>query len=280
MIGLIYAVGVKRRIGPIETKLPPREIDINLRLKEAREALGIAQVKFAEVVGITKDRLSSYEQNRAPLKCDLALRICRHWIISEEWLATGKFEAVKSVAPRHGLSDVDGLPEIFRRQAMDLLSEPIVHQIPPGTLFSDAYDKFLRARYAALIDEFFFTPRIVLSDADTPPLMLNLMRVLTERWLMMIGSEAVRIGKTESLAQRSFVRTIYEANDFLFRRHMGYKDRPEALKKLDWLRQALNFYDMPIGELHAGDSPKLPREESKHSSPNAHRKLAERSKGE
>src|ERR1700709_2767333 len=81
-----------------QSKLSAHEIAVCLRVKEAREIAQVTQEKLAELIGIPRDRLSTYEKCRAPIKFDLALRICRQLIISEEWLATGKFEILERVA--------------------------------------------------------------------------------------------------------------------------------------------------------------------------------------
>src|SRR4051794_16855259 len=89
--------------------LPKRESEICSRLRAARESLSVSQEEFARQVGITRQRLASYEEMRAPLRADLALRICRQFILSEHWLATG---------------------EGGMRQCLDLISEPIAYQLP------------------------------------------------------------------------------------------------------------------------------------------------------
>ena len=66
-----------------------QQVEIADRFKQAREALGVTQGDFASQLSITRERLASYEDCRVPLRCDIALRACRHFFISEFWLATG-----------------------------------------------------------------------------------------------------------------------------------------------------------------------------------------------
>lgn len=70
--------------------------------------------------------MASYEELRAPLRFDLALKICRQFILSEKWLATGQGEM---------------------RLCLDLNSRGVSHQAPIDTPFGQAYDAHLGAVY-------------------------------------------------------------------------------------------------------------------------------------
>lgn len=70
--------------------LTDEESAVCRRLKCARVVSGLIQADLAERVGITRVRLASYEQKRAPLRADIALRVCSELGINEEWLATGE----------------------------------------------------------------------------------------------------------------------------------------------------------------------------------------------
>lgn len=205
-------------------KLPPEEQVICARLRIAREQLGLTQAEAAKQLKITRERLLIYEYGRAPLRCDLALRFCRQFVISEEWLATGLCDSMEQAAAAHGLSfgtDWHALGGIFFRQSMDLLAEPLTHQVPPGALFTVAWEQFLRARYAELAMEFFYTPRIVLSENPEPEVAFNLLAVLTQRWLIMLSNEALRLQADGWLVQRNFMRGMVETSAFLFRRMLA-----------------------------------------------------------
>src|SRR5260370_41812359 len=141
---------------PLKAKLPSREIAICRRLRSARELLGLTQKSCAAEIGMERGSLANYEYARAPLRYEVALRFCRNLGISEEGLATGRFDALRSAGVRKRLlksGDRDvpaSLQGIFLRQAMDLLSEPIVNRIAPGTPYSRAFDEHLSVIYTKL----------------------------------------------------------------------------------------------------------------------------------
>ncbi len=202
------------------TNLPAAERVICSRLRLAREQLGLTQAEAANQLKITRERLLTYEYLRAPLRCDLALRFCRQFVVSEEWLATGMCSSMERSAVAHGFDpgiDWSVLGGIFFRQSMDLLAEPIVHSVPPNSLFSVAWERYLHPRYAELAMEFPYTPRIILSENPEPQVAFNLLAVLTHRWLQMLANEALRFEVDGWLVQRNFVRGIVETNAFLFR---------------------------------------------------------------
>lgn len=207
------------------SKLTNREQDICARLRKAREELGWSQYEAAKQLKITRERLLTYEQRRAPLRCDLALRFCRQFIISEEWLATGKNDALVKIGRESNLdpgADWSALDSIFFRQCMDLFSDPIALSVPPGALFSVAYDEILAPRYSELASEFFYTPRIVLDDThNEPEVAFNLLRSLVERWLKLLAAEANHLGADAWLIQRNYVRALVETNAYLFRAFMA-----------------------------------------------------------
>ena len=60
------------------------------RLRDAREMLGQTQASVALQIGLGAGTLLNYEHCRTPLRFNVALRFCRQFIVSEEWLATGK----------------------------------------------------------------------------------------------------------------------------------------------------------------------------------------------
>lgn len=60
-----------------------------IRLASIRTKLGFTQADFCWQVGIQRAVYSNYESFRTPLPCDIALRFCHQFLISEKWLATG-----------------------------------------------------------------------------------------------------------------------------------------------------------------------------------------------
>jgi transcriptional regulator with XRE-family HTH domain len=147
---------------PKRRKLPKREHEIGLRLKQIRTHLRLSQDEFAAQIGITRQRLASYEDARTPLRADIGLRLCRQFIISEEWLATGK-----------GLM----------RQCLDLASEPLSYRIDADAPYSQVYDEFLSSRYAALKKEWGENIRIKTEEGGNFEFIENLLRYHFDQWI-------------------------------------------------------------------------------------------------
>ena len=177
---------VRPRRKPLQSNLSERDVAVCLRLKEAREQLGMSQEEFARKAGLTRGALGNYELCRTPLRCGLALRVCRAFIISEEWLATGTFTAIIAAAPNLEaklLSKDSNLARIFSRQCMDLASEAISQEIQHTALFSDAYDEFLAPVYARLCRETFPDLRLKQGLLGPPSRLVAVLDAYMQRWL-------------------------------------------------------------------------------------------------
>jgi transcriptional regulator with XRE-family HTH domain len=74
---------------PKAPALDARESAICKRLAEARYLRRLTQSELADLAQIRRERLASYEQARAPLRYDVALRLCQALDINQRWLATG-----------------------------------------------------------------------------------------------------------------------------------------------------------------------------------------------
>ena len=148
-------------------KLPDRELEIVGRLKEAREFLRFTQKEFAEQIGITRQRLASYEEGRARLRWEIALRACRQFFISEFWLATGILNPTG--AERHGGIRDDG----DTRMSMSLFTRPLVQRLRPGMLFSECFDKYLRTEYVELWNDSVLYPRVAFFAGDDVRILKN-----------------------------------------------------------------------------------------------------------
>jgi transcriptional regulator with XRE-family HTH domain len=106
----------------IRSFLPQREIEICQRLREIRQRRRLEQPEFAEALGITRSRLSSYEYAKAPIKYELGKQSCYRFNVNQRWFATGAPPA----APYFDIS-----PNLeFRIKTKDL--------------FSTAFDSVLR----------------------------------------------------------------------------------------------------------------------------------------
>lgn len=68
------------------------EHSIARRLAFARRVLRLSQREIAEKIGVSRERLASYEYGRAPLKFDVGIRFCKAYNINEGWLASGALD--------------------------------------------------------------------------------------------------------------------------------------------------------------------------------------------
>lgn len=201
-----------------------RQDQICRRLKELREdILGVSLSAFAREIGISKERLASYEQCRAPLRADLALRMCRRWIISEEYLATGKLTAYEEAARKRGIFPlIPELANIAKRQCVDLWSEREWKVAPPGALFSEVYDQHLAGKYRVIVAKYFFAPRLVFTDdVPEPDLIQDVAAVWLKTWLQIIKWESrTSHDAAEWRNQRQFVSGLLERGDELLQEYV------------------------------------------------------------
>ncbi len=72
------------------SRLPDNEEQICLRIRAIRLAAEMSQTEFGRLLGITRDRLASYEYARAPIRWKLGNRVCAAFLLSQRWLAEGK----------------------------------------------------------------------------------------------------------------------------------------------------------------------------------------------
>jgi transcriptional regulator with XRE-family HTH domain len=165
-----YFWSVKSR--PKTNRQPPprREIEICERLRDARSRLRLTQAEFAAQIEITRPRLASYEECRVPLRFDLALRICRQFIISEKWLATGE-------------GDV--------RLLMDLATDHSINKIRPDLSFGQAYDEVLGRRYEQAFKEQGGNIRIQIHSGEGMPFIKNLFLLIVERWCSLLNPDEI-----------------------------------------------------------------------------------------
>jgi DNA-binding XRE family transcriptional regulator len=151
--------------------------DIANRLGQAREGLGATQTEFAGQISISRDRLASYEDGRAVLRCDVALRVCRQFFVSEFWLATGAANEQQLKGQRRvAFSDLDA------RLTMALAVESAALACPPGSSFADGFDPFLRQPYARLAAEQNGFPRIKPLPSDGPEYFRNALDCMMDFW--------------------------------------------------------------------------------------------------
>lgn len=245
-----------------------REIGICRRLRAARERLGWTQQRCASAIGIDRGSLTNHEYLKSPVRYEVALRFCRNLIVSEEWLATGKHAALEAIAQEKyqalTSSDWSSLDPIFFRQSVDLLADPAVHTIRPGSLFSRAYDDVLAPRYATLAGEFFYTPRIVLTDRVEREIALTWTDAVIERWLLLLENEARRLGKDAWLVQRNFARSLFLTGTFLYSEFLArdldlaaFQQLVTTIGEIKWVRREGDYSLIGSRRLREPDQPRL-----------------------
>ncbi len=175
--------------------------DIANRLRQAREGLGATQTEFATQISINRDRLASYEDGRAILRCDVALRLCRQFFVSEFWLATGAaHEEQFKARQRIDFSDLDA------RLTMALAVEPAALACPPGCSFADGFDPFLRQQYTILAAQQKGFPRIKPLPSDGMDYFKNALDCMMDFWKRGLSSQQWEDFFTAWVAQGQFLR--------------------------------------------------------------------------
>src|SRR5580693_7622711 len=87
-----------------KSRLPKTELEICARFHFARDRiLKITQAACAAEIGVERGVVVNYEIGRTALRYDVALRFCRQFIISEEWLATGRHDLFHAGIGQHGV---------------------------------------------------------------------------------------------------------------------------------------------------------------------------------
>jgi len=113
----------------LKTEPSEREKAIGRRLRTFRESLTIPRTAFALKIGISGERLASYEAGRVPLRWDVFSVVAERYRLNPRWLATGESEPT-----------------------LDFPFRP-PYPFQPRMLFSELYDRFLSGRDAQLIVE-------------------------------------------------------------------------------------------------------------------------------
>lgn len=67
-----------------------------LRMKEAREAMGISQEKLAQIVGCSYVTINRIENGRSETSLDLTTRIAKTLAVSLDWLVHGSGQGPKA----------------------------------------------------------------------------------------------------------------------------------------------------------------------------------------
>jgi transcriptional regulator with XRE-family HTH domain len=189
--------------------LPEREKAIGQRLRAIREHLNLSQTQAATQLGVTRERLASYEDGRAPVRFDFALKFCRQFIVSEEWLALGENRIIARWMKRWNKPKRSfDWHSCDRRKCMSLLLEPAFHDPKPGTLFSEAYDAFFDTVYQKLANDYEF-PRLAYLREGECCLLRNWFHALMDIWLDRVDEAgSFRLLTSLSKAARDMICSI------------------------------------------------------------------------
>jgi transcriptional regulator with XRE-family HTH domain len=152
-------------------------VEIAGRIRQARESLGFTQSQFADQVSITRERLATYEDFRAPLRCDVGLKLCRQFFISEYWLAFGSVhEEERRKSERAEFSDIKS------RMTMSLATEHVGLSIPLGISYAEGFEPHLLAEYLRLDRLHLGMPRVNPVPSDNPAYIKNAIACMLDFW--------------------------------------------------------------------------------------------------
>jgi len=154
-----------------------RQEEISFRLNDARESLGFTQAEFANQIGITRDRLATYEDGRTPLRCDVALKACRHFFISEFWLASGAVSETDLKAGR-----LVRFTELDARLTMALGVNPIAGSFPFGASFAECFEPHLRQAYNQQRESWQDLPAVIPLPTDGAEYLKHAVLCMMEFW--------------------------------------------------------------------------------------------------
>lgn len=89
---------------------------MNVRMKEARKALGLTQQEFGARLGVTDGAISLLEKGRRNLTEQIIFAMCREYEINIEWLKTGE-------GSMFVFADGTLLMQLSEKYNLDLLSQ-------------------------------------------------------------------------------------------------------------------------------------------------------------
>jgi transcriptional regulator with XRE-family HTH domain len=165
----------------IRTGLPDRERAVCARLREARQHLRLTQTEFAKQIGISRERLASYEDARAPLRFDCGLKVCRQFLVNEKWLADG----LRSPGPLRNPARTIAVRfrDFPARRFMDLASGVPIDAKMGRIPFRQGFVKVLSEEYERpKLSRGFLAdmPKIALSSLDDISVFKNVLTFCTE----------------------------------------------------------------------------------------------------
>lgn len=253
-VGRQFGYVPRKRLSSEKSRLAPCETDICLRVKAARMRLGLDQAEVAARLGVKVHVLANIEKCRAPLRCDLALRVCRELFVNEEWLACGSPALLFQVLRSKKVSEAGLLEwgDIFFRTPLDLLSHAVAQSVPPRALYSTAYEQFLAPVAAELSAKSWLLPSLSFTAYDRRGLRSDFLALLVDRWSKLLIFRARELGLPEEVwptVEANFIDDLRLVGMLVFYRSFGTPTPFQVNPRFDFLRTLAGSDSAPIGTL-------------------------------
>ena len=102
-------------------------MEIRDRIKEIRQAKGLTQQEFADVLKVSRNNIAGYETGRTDPSASAISLICKTFSVSETWLRTGEGEMFSENSREEQISAFMGdtlaaEPEDFKKRFISMLS--------------------------------------------------------------------------------------------------------------------------------------------------------------
>lgn len=102
-------------------------MEIRDRIKEIRQAKGLTQQEFADVLKVSRNNIAGYETGRTDPSASAISLICKTFSVSETWLRTGEGEMFSENSREEQiaafLGDVlSAEPEDFKKRFVSMLA--------------------------------------------------------------------------------------------------------------------------------------------------------------
>ena len=102
-------------------------MEIRDRIKENRQAKGLTQQEFADVLKVSRNNIAGYETGRTDPSASAISLICKTFSVSETWLRTGEGEMFSENSREEQISAFMGdtlaaEPEDFKKRFVSMLA--------------------------------------------------------------------------------------------------------------------------------------------------------------
>jgi hypothetical protein len=102
-------------------------MEIRDRIKEIRQAKGLTQQEFADVLKVSRNNIAGYETGRTDPSASAISLICKTFSVSEVWLRTGEGEMFSENSREEQISAFMGdtlaaEPEDFKKRFVSMLA--------------------------------------------------------------------------------------------------------------------------------------------------------------